>query len=203
MKRLTLVLVGVAAWLAGCSSDSSSSYTQVERLGRPAINEGLVRANANLVAYNSVPPSADLSDAASAVRTDVVGTLTALGTACTAAGQTPAAVADVAAGFIPDVMRIDTAHTTPVGTAAYNNDFTYVTGVTGTSTPSGATGPVILTGGRKPADDVMDVTLSYLCSKDPTGATIQDNVSYAGFGGNAAQGHTALLSAFPYLANPR
>ena len=52
---------------------------EVERLGRPAINEGLVVSNSLLNAFNSVPPSADLSSNATvvAVRTEAATTLAA------------------------------------------------------------------------------------------------------------------------------
>ncbi len=76
-------------------------YKQVERLGRPAVNEGLILTNAFLNAFNSIPPSADLSAAAAPVRAEARASLKALGNSD--------ARADVLLGaFLPDVMRIDT-----------------------------------------------------------------------------------------------
>jgi chorismate mutase len=185
--------------------------TQVERLARPAINEGLVLTDKRMALFNAVGPSKDLSDAAAPVREQAVAVLTALNKYGSSNGLKAPAVADVATGFLPDVMRIDTSKKVAVGTAAYNSDFVIVNGTT-----AGA----MLTGGRKLEDDVMDVTLSYLLNGDPTGASVKDGVSYAGGTtcANAGQGSnpgnpghrclngqtTRLGSAtFPFLATPQ
>ena len=44
---------------AATTSSSDPSYVQIERLGRPAINEGLVITNDYLNAFNSISPSQD------------------------------------------------------------------------------------------------------------------------------------------------
>lgn len=208
MKKIfSLGLLSVAAatsvWLAGCGSGDSGglrpggviaqpiplppgNFTQVERLGRPAINEGLIITNDFLNAFNSIPPSADLTAAAAPVVAEAVVTLTAF--RLLPGAPTPGTVA---AGFLPDVMRVDSANNFTPAQSAYNGDFVLV----------GGTAPM-LTGGRKLTDDVIDITLSYLAAGDPTGATVQDNVPYAAPPGNTnpAIGHQPVDAAFPYLA---
>jgi hypothetical protein len=150
---------------------STGKYQQVERLGRPAINEGLIVSNNLLNAFNSVPPTADLSPAAGPIGAEAVRTLKAL-------GNNDDRTKALLTAFLPDVMRIDT------------------TGNSGYANALNAKGSPIR--GRMLKDDVIDITLSVLTN----GAVKGDNVSYDGPGGNAAQGHKALESNFPYLALP-
>ena len=112
-------------------------------------------------------------------------------------GLTLSVLNDIAAAFLPDVLRIDTSIASPVGTVAYSN----------AAVPVGALGVVRPIAGRKLEDDVIDITLSVLTN----GGITTDNVSYAGVPGNAAQpGHKKLLgqaaaggtATFPYLADP-
>ncbi len=113
----------------------TGEYNQVERLARPAINEGLIVTNSFLNAFNSIPPNKDLSDAAAPVRAEAKNTLLALGNSSERA--------DILLGaFLPDVMRIDT--TIPSG---------YVNAVNGKGSPIA---------GRMLKDDVIDQTLSVL-----------------------------------------
>ncbi len=190
-----------------------ADYQQIERLGRPAINEGLVISNDNLKAFNSIPPSLDGSPAAKPVRDEAVAVLTAVYNYGISKGLAPPTVTNVATGFLPDVLRIDTTNKINIGTWAYNGDFTVVSG----------SSAVMLTGGRKLEDDVMDITLSYLLTNTaacgPSSAcTIKDGVSYAGgtsnctaIGTNPANpGHKCLYgqstrnssATFPFLADP-
>lgn len=190
---------------------SRAAMTQVERLARPAINEGLVLTDKRMALFNAVGPSKDLSDAAAPVREQAVAVLTALNKYGSSKGLKAPAVTDVATGFLPDVMRIDTSKTVAVGTAAYNSDFVIV---------NGTTTAAMLTGGRKLEDDVMDITLSYLLNGDPTGASVKDGVSYAGGttcanagqgsnpgnpGHRCLNGQTSRLGSatFPFLATPQ
>lgn len=190
-------------------------FVQIERLGRPAINEGLVISNDLLNAYNSVPPTADLSAAAKPVLAEAGAVLTAVYNYGTKAGLPAPKVEAVVAGFIPDVMRIDTALSFPPGKWAYNADAVTVEG----KVPG-----AMLTGGRKIEDDVMDITLSYLIAGNPACSpeakcAIPDGVSYAGgtdcanagTGTNPSNpGHKCLneqtarngSAKFPYLASP-
>ncbi|MCY7406669.1 MAG: DUF4331 domain-containing protein [Alkalinema sp. CAN_BIN05] len=110
-------------------------YNQVERLGRPAINEGLIVTNAFLNAFNSIPPRKDLSDAAAPVRAEAKNTLLALGNSSERADT-------LLAAFLPDVMRIDT--TIPSG---------YLNALNGKGSPIA---------GRMLLDDTIDQTLSVL-----------------------------------------
>jgi hypothetical protein len=108
---------------------------QVERLGRPGINEGLIVTNDFLNAFNSIPPTADLSSAAAPVGAEAKKTLKALGN--------DDKRADVLLGaFLPDVMRIDT------------------TVVSGYANALNAKGSPIA--GRMLKDDVIDTTLQVL-----------------------------------------
>ncbi len=113
----------------------NGKYTQVERLGRPGINEGLIITNDFLNAFNSIPPTADLSDTASPVRAEAKSVLLALGNDNQRANS-------LLGAFLPDVMRIDTS--IPSG---------YVSAVNGRGSPIA---------GRKLLDDTIDQTLSVL-----------------------------------------
>lgn len=159
---------------------------QIERLARPAINEGLIISNDNLNAFNMVPPSADLSDAAAAVRAEAA---TVIDAADMIDGKDDTTVEMVATAFLPDVMRIDTRVDIAPGKTAYNADV------------SGDKG--ILTGGRKIEDDVIDITLSFLVAADPTGESVKDNVAYwdvhRKLYGQSSRGGRAK---FPFLARP-
>ncbi|MBC7714867.1 MAG: DUF4331 family protein [Rhizobacter sp.] len=172
---------------------STSDKKQVERLARPAINEGLVVSNDFLNAFNMIPPSADLSAAAAPVVNEAANSIVAFDMLD---GKTDTTVAQVANAFLPDVMRVDSRLDLAVATTAYNADV------------SGDRG--MLTGGRKLEDDVMDITLSFLVAGDATGAAVKDNVSYEGTPGNPNQGHKLLYkqterkgpASFPFLAKP-
>lgn len=195
--RMALGLAAAALVPACSKSDDGGpglTYKQVERLARPAVNEGLIVTNDFLNAFNSIPPSVDLTPPASAVVAEAAATLTAFGNSGTR-------VNDIAGAFLPDVMRIDTTIATGVAAGAYANG----------AVPVGALGVVMPVGGRKIEDDVIDITLSVLTN----GAITTDNVSYGGAAGNEAQpGHKKLHgqgagpwvagqpATFPYLAPP-
>ena len=165
-------------WQTISFKGTDGKFTQVERLARPAINEGLVVANDNLNALNSVGPDFEAAalagqqpaaTQAAPIIADVKRTLKGL-------GNNDARVNALLGAFLPDVMRIDT--TVPSG---------YGTTLNTKGSPIS---------GRKLTDDVMDTTLSVLTN----GAVTSDNVSYAGRPLNPAQGHQPLVSSFPYLA---
>lgn len=122
------------AWLTvSVRTGNSGAFRQVERLARPAINEGLIVTNDFLNAFNSIPPSADLSPAAAPVLAEAAKTLQAL-------GNNAQEINTLVTALIPDVMRIDT--TQPSG---------YVAGVNSLNAP---------VRGRKLTDDVIDNTLN-------------------------------------------
>ncbi|MEO0491510.1 MAG: DUF4331 domain-containing protein [Cyanobacteria bacterium J06659_2] len=155
-------------------------FDQVERLARPAINEGLIVTNDFLNTLNSVGPDFEAAAlarrqpaarAAAPIIAEAKQTLLAIGNSDDRADA-------LLGAFLPDVMRIDT--TGPSGYANALND----------------NGSPIR--GRLLKDDVVDITLSVLTN----GAITTDNVSYEGTPGNPAQGHQPLAPAFPYLAPP-
>ena len=160
------------------STGSGKTFNQVERLARPAVNEGLVFTNDFLNTLNSVTPAFEAAalagqepaaSAAGPIVGEVKRTLKALGNDDTRTNT-------LIGAFLPDVMRIDTTIPSGYGTAL------------------NAKGSPIA--GRLIKDDVIDTTLSVLTK----GAITSDNVSYEGTPGNAAQGHDPLISDFPYLA---
>lgn len=173
-------------------ADPEPVYMQVERLARPAINEGLFFTEAYLNAVNSIGPG----DEPDALVGDIAAQAVAVIDAVDAAdGSDDSDATAIIGALVPDVMRIDTTVSSPVGTYAYNSAFNDVLS------------PV---GGRKIEDDVMDITLSILLNLDVTGSSIGDNVSYAGEPGNPATGHSLLhgqseyggAATFPFLAAP-
>jgi len=155
-----------------------NKFNQVERLARPAINEGLVVTNDFLNALNSVSP--DFEAAALAGQqpaANIAGPIVAEAKqTLLALGNSDARANALLGAFLPDVMRIDT------------------TGPSGYANALNAKGSPIR--GRLIEDDVVDITLSVLTN----GAITTDNVSYEGTPGNPAQGHDPLVTSFPYLA---
>ncbi len=208
----------------GGGATTTASFTQVERLARPAINEGLIRQIKNTIlnTWNMVPPSADLSDVQAAVdiRTEAVTVLGAIQSQVqivlgytagptvangnnangTPGHRTPAEqtarVGELAGTFLPDVMRIDT--TGPSG---------YAAGIMNLTTPRPHRG-------RRLDDDVMDITLQVLVpggALEPEGAgTViegaeTDSVEYTDTIDNIPAGiriHDAIVGTFPYLPAP-
>jgi hypothetical protein len=153
-------------------------FNQVERLGRPGVNEALLTTNDLLNTLNSVTPEFEAAalagkqpaaGAAAPIISEASRTLKAL-------GNDDARTNALLGAFLPDVMRIDT--TVPTGFGSVLNE-------------KGS--PI---GGRLLKDDVVDITLSVLTN----GAVTGDNVSYEGAAGNPAQGHDPLIADFPYLA---
>ncbi len=188
---------------ANAQNSQALVYQQIERLARPAVNEGLLFSNDKLNAFNSIPPTLDLATSNKTVLSVLQEASASLDLVDSLEGKNTFGDgfdSEVVAGFLPDVMRIDTAKDIPVGTAAYNGDFVVVEG----------TKAAMLTGGRKIEDDVMDITLSYLVAGDPSGGAVKDFVSYEGASGNIAQGHKKLngqsayngAATFPFLAAP-
>lgn len=156
----------------------SKKFNQVERLARPAVNEGLIVTNDFLNTLNSVDPAFEAAalagqEPAASAAAPIVGeakqTLLAIGNSDERADA-------LLQAFLPDVMRIDT------------------TGPSGYANALNAKGSPIA--GRLLADDVVDITLAVLTN----GGITSDNVSYEGTPGNPAQGHDPLEPTFPYLA---
>lgn len=182
---------------------TTTTFVQVERLARPAINEGLVLNNERLNLWNSIPPSSDFdtSQAAQDLRTEAITTIFLVRQALQGDTDNTTSTA-IAVAFLPDVMRVDTGITMNVSDTAYSFSLQNL-GTNTQPTPCS---------GRKIEDDVVDITLSVLAS-----ASVTDNVSYTapatGAPGdtNPALGHTELsgqagplqAADFPFLARPR
>lgn len=147
---------------------------QVERLARPAINEGLLVTNAFLNALNSIGPDCEAdalagrepcASAAAPIVGEAIATLRAF-------GNSSARALALIQAFLPDVMRIDTTQPSGYGNAL-----------------NGRGSPIR---GRKLLDDVIDITLTIVTN----GAVTSDNVGYA------TPPHQPLMTTFPYLAAP-
>ncbi len=166
-------------WETVSVKGADGNYSQIERLARPAINEGLILTHAFNNALNSVGP--DFEAAALAGRqpqADIAGPIVAEAKATLmAVGNSEERADALIRAFLPDVMRIDTSK--PSGYGAELN----------------ALGSPIR--GRLVTDDVIDITLSVLTD----GAITSDNVAFAGPDATG-RGHQPLLAQFPYLANP-
>lgn len=162
------------------SLGNGRNSNQVERLGRPAINEGLIFTNDLLNALNSVPPSFEAAALAGrkSAATRAQPIIQEAKQTLMAIGNSPQRADALVQAFLPDVMRIDTT-----GESGYGNALN-------------AKGSPIR--GRMLKDDVVDITLSVLTN----GAITTDNVSYEGTPGNPSQGHKPLEVSFPYLALP-
>lgn len=191
------------------------NFTQVERLARPAINEGLIRQSTPELAqllrtWNSVPPSVDTADIAAAaeIRSEAVTVLSAIQSQVQAAlgyngdpgqpvrdsEQQSTRVGQIAGVFLPDVMRIDTT-----GASGY------AMGITDLAAPRPFRG-------RRIDDDVIDITLAVLVPGgaldplDPSQPFIDqvetDNVEYDDLDENMMRIHDAIPTEFPYLAAP-
>ncbi|MCY7369246.1 MAG: DUF4331 domain-containing protein [Chamaesiphon sp.] len=147
--------------------DGNGKYQQVERLARPAINEGLLTSNSLLNAFNSVPPTADLSPVAAPIATEAIRTLKAL-------GNNDDRTKALLGAFLPDVMRIDTT-----GASGYANAL------------NGKGSPIR---GRMIKDDVIDVTLSVLTDGKVKGDNVSYEGSNLAQGHKALEGDFPYLA---------
>lgn len=192
MKKLTLALLLCLLVLGGCGEDAeTNTYVQVDRMGRPGVGLFLLRTVPLLNNYNLLAPAADITSLAAEERTEMNTIINLIGTYATSHSMSSVSFDAFSGGFLPDVVRIDT----DIAFSGYTIDTVNVT----------SNGYLMLTGGRKLSEDVMDVMLSYLFNRDLAGTSITDGVTYngPGVGVNPAQpGHQALLSEFPYLAAP-
>ncbi len=147
--------------------DGNGKYQQVERLARPAINEGLLTSNSLLNTFNSVPPTADLSPAAAPIATEAIRTLKAL-------GNNEDRTKALLGAFLPDVMRIDT------------------TGASGYANALNSKGSPIR--GRMIKDDVIDITLSVLTDGKVKGDNVSYEGSNLAQGHKALEGNFPYLA---------
>ncbi len=147
--------------------DGNGKYQQVERLARPAINEGLITSNSLLNAFNSVPPTADLSPAAGPIGAEAIRTLKAL-------GNNDDRTKALLGAFLPDVMRIDTT-----GASGYGNAL------------NGKGSPIR---GRMLKDDVIDITLSVLTDGKVKGDNVSYEGSNVAQGHKALEANFPYLA---------
>ena len=170
------------AWETISVPGANNKFNQVERLARPAINEGLVVTNDFLNALNGVGPDFEAAalagqqpaaKIAGPIVAEAKNTLIKFGNSDTRANA-------LLGAFLPDVMRIDTTKRSGYRAEpdAINTKGSPITG-------------------RLLKDDVVDVTLSVVA-----GQPLSDNVTYEGTPGNPSQGHKPLVPSFPYLALP-
>lgn len=210
MKRLALSLFAAAALIAGCGSDDSTffansnnfqpnnntpnttvTYTQIEQLARPGINEALLFSNAFLNTYNRVGPqfianalanpASQEGLAAAPIFAQATAVLQAIMDVPGVTGLLTTPTQAVVA-FLPDVMRVDSSLNIGAAQGAYAFAL------------NSSNSPVA---GRKLTDDVIDIT--YIVLLDATGA-VNDHVNYAANTNNPATGHQPLITTFPYLA---
>jgi hypothetical protein len=180
------------------SIGAGNTFNQVERLARPAINEGLVVKNENLIALNTVGPDFEAAalagqqpaaGTAGPIIADAKATLLAFGNSDTTANA-------LLQAFLPDVMRIDTTQPSTYDVDIVNNP-NCLNVIPNSGRAAGAIPVATPICGRKIGDDVIDLTLKVVTGNPQA----SDNVSYPG-NNPVVQGHQPLQPSFPYLALP-
>ena len=184
-----LIMFLIVLGLLACGSSELSNYDQVDRAGRPLLQLALIRDNERLIEWNEVTPNRDVGVLGEKIRTEIADNWESYAASAAASGYTPIPVEAVLEGFLPDVLRIDTAVT-----SGFNAD-----------SVTTENGYLMFTGGRLLSDDVGDIMLSYLLNSDATpGNSVTDNVSFSGAGGSSdLQGHSQTTTTFPFLAPPQ
>ncbi len=181
-------LVGLFAMmaLAGCGggdNNGATTYTQVDRLARPVVNEVFATVANNRHQVNDTDNPTD--DSKSGKLTDDIQSFM-VGTA----GRSQATTDVVKAVLIPDVMKADLSKT---GVAGY----------LGVET-GGATGSTF--GGRKLSDDVVDTSLGVVFGNTVSalGLAPDDNKEIAALTtDNVGAGGKHFTATFPYLGAPQ
>jgi hypothetical protein len=170
---------------------SSGPWIQVNRMGNPLFNEGLV-ALKDKDNYNRTSPSGDgMAFATYALNSELAFLINfVFGTSFVTTGR-----ADLAAVFIPDVLRIDT--TTPPVRLAGQSGFSRF-GFAGGDTTSDSGGRIKSSGwpnGRRFGDDVVDIALTAVAS-GPTYSAVTV------VGDNVPANDQVFHQVFPYSATP-
>lgn len=170
---------------AGNDVENTGDWVQVNRLGNPLFNEALVPL-ADKDTYNSLVPTDDAMFATYAQNPELATLINVVfGTDFQATER-----ADLAAVFIPDVLRVATT-TGPVplaGDESYSR-FGFVGGDVTGGVSSG------WPNGRRFGDDVIDIALTAIAS-GPTYETITV------VGDNVAVNDVEYNAVFPYAATP-
>ncbi len=165
---------------------SSGPWIQVNRMGNPLFNEVLV-ALRDKDNYNRTDPTTDAARFRKYAQNPEIAALINIiyGTAFTTSGR-----ADLAAVYIPDVIRVNTA-TAPVRLAGQSG-FSRLSFI-GADTTDGAAGG--WPNGRRLGDDVVDIALTAVAS-GPSYSTITV------LGDNSAANDQAYNLVFPYSGTP-
>ena len=168
----------------------SGPFIQVNRLGNPLFNEGLV-AIRDKDNYNRTSPPGDAIYSKYAENPELAVLINAVyGTSIVTTGRF-----DLAAVFIPDVLRVDTTTGAArvAGAAGFNR-----LGFLGGDTLTNGAAAVIPGGwpnGRRFGDDVVDIALTALAS-GPTYTSI------VVVGDNISHNDQFYNQTFPYAATP-
>jgi hypothetical protein len=154
---------------------SSGPWIQVNRMGNPFFNEGLVALKDKDNFNRSSPTTDAVKFATYATNSELAGLINfVFGTSFATSGRT-----DLQAVFIPEVLRVDT--TTPPVTLAGQTGFSRF-GFAGGDTTTDSSGRIKSSGwpnGRRLGDDVADIALTAIAS-GPSYATVTvvgDNVN--------------------------
>jgi len=170
---------------------SSGPYIQVNREANPLFNEALVAIRDKDNYNRDVPTSDPTKYKTYALNSELAALINKVeGTTFATTGRT-----DLAAVFIPDVIRVDTT-TGPVhasGETGFNR-LSFIGGDTLT-TASGATVPGGWPNGRRLGDDVVDIALTAIAS-GPSYKTITL------LGDNVDHNDQAYNMTFPYAGTP-
>ena len=176
---------------------SSGPFIQVNRLANPLFNEVLV-ALADKDNYNRTSPTADATIFATYAMNPEIAALINVAVFGTANGSGPLVTTgrgDLAAVYIPDVIRVDT--TTPSVRVSGDAGF-HRFGFLGGDTLMTSGGQMISGGwpnGRRFGDDVVDIALTAVAS-GPSYSTITV------LGDNVAANDQVYNRVFPYAATP-
>jgi len=169
----------------------SGPWVQVNRMGNPLFNEALV-ALRDKDNYNRTLPTMDSSSFATyALNSEVAGLINSVyGTSFATTGR-----ADLAAVFIPDVLRVDTT-TLPVRLSGQPGFSRF--GFAGGDTTPDLGGRIKSSGwpnGRRFGDDVIDIAFTAIASGPSYASVIV-------VGDNVAANDQIFNQVFPYSATP-
>lgn len=166
-------------------SSSLGSWVQVNRLGNPLFNEVLV-ANKDKDRYNiTLPPDDAANYKQYALNPEVAVAINLVfGTNFVTSGRN-----DLAAVYIPDVLRVNTATGAVPLIGAGGNRLSFIGGDTTDGAASG------WPNGRRVGDDVVDIALTAIAS-GPTYSSITV------VGDNVAENDQVYNYVFPYVATP-
>ena len=189
----TTLTAALALVAAGCGSGSGTlpntnlpvtptrTYTQIDRLARPAVNEVFASVAGNRHKTNDeISPSQDSTQLANDIQNFMTNT----------AGRSQATTNVVKAVLVPDMLIADLNQT---DSAAYLGSET-----------GGVTGGKF--GGRKLTDDVIDISLGVVFGSTVSalGLAPDDGKEIPTLTtDNVGAGGKHFLTTFPYVGNPR